>query len=132
MNRRPTKLVGVGWVLFPVAWRALLTALYAVALGALLAVDNYGVDVPVPVTLGVWMMAPAVGFLVGRWWVLLAVVGAVAGRAIGWDAGEHDGNPALWPPYVLTAIAFVGAPLLLGLALSLLWRGPASRNRGAD
>jgi len=34
-----------------------------------------------------------VGFLVGRWWVVFAVVGAIFGRAIGWDVGENDGNP---------------------------------------
>lgn len=104
-------------------WRALLTALYAATLGALMALDNFGHDVPTFLALGVWLMAPVVGFLVGRWWVLLAVGGVLAGRAIGWDPSENDGNPALWPPYVVVALAYVGGPLALGMALSLLRRG---------
>jgi hypothetical protein len=131
MNQMPTKPAGAGWVLPAVAWRALLTVLYAAAFAALMALDNYGVDVPPILAIGLWVLAPVVGFLVGRWWVLLVVVAALAGRAIGWDPSEHDGNPALWPPYVLTAIAFVGAPLLLGVVLSRLRRGSASERPAA-
>jgi hypothetical protein len=50
------------------------------------------------------------------------VLGAIAGRTIGWDPAENDGNPALWPPYVLTAFVFVGLPLLFGAACSYVWR----------
>lgn len=97
-------------------WRILLTAAYAGALGALMVLENTGMsDVPLFVA---WLAAPVVGFAVGRWWVLLAVVGALVGRTIGWDPGENDGNPALWPPYVITMAAFLGVPLLVGVALS--------------
>lgn len=68
--------------------------------------------------LALWLAAPAIGFLIGRWWVLFAVIGALAGRAIGWDSAENDGNPALWWPYVLTTIVLFGGPLLLGVLTS--------------
>jgi len=64
-------------------------------------------------------LAPLTGFLVGRWWAVLAVVGAIFGRAIGWDAGEHDGNPALWPPYVVSTLILLGVPVLVGVAISV-------------
>jgi hypothetical protein len=101
-----------------VLWRVLLTVLYAVGFGALMALENSNPgmsDAPLLVT---WLLAPLVGFLAGRWWVVFAVVGAIVGRAIGWDAGENDGNPAFWPPYVVTAIVFLGFPLLLGVWFS--------------
>jgi len=72
-------------------------------------------DVPL---LAAWLAAPAVGFAVGRWWVVFAVVGALVGRTVGWDAGENDGNPALWPPYLLVTTVSIGLPLLLGVVLS--------------
>ncbi len=103
-------------------WRILLTAFYAGVLGALMALENSNAgmsDVPL---LAAWLAAPVVGFAVGRWWVVVAVVGAVVGRAIGWDPGENDGNPALWPPYVITAAVFAGLPLLLGAGLSQVRR----------
>lgn len=99
-------------------WRILLAAFYAVALGALMALENSNPgmsDVPLLVA---WLLAPLVGFTVGRWWVVFAVVGVIVGREIGWDAGENDGNPAFWPPYVVTAIVLLGLPLLLGVVLS--------------
>jgi hypothetical protein len=63
----------------------------------------------------VWLLGPVIGFLVGRWWVVFALAGAIFGRAIGWDAGENDGNPAFWPPYVVMAIVLLGFPLFLGV-----------------
>ena len=81
-------------------------------------------DVPLVAT---WLAAPVVGFLVGRWWVLLAVAGAVMGRAIGWDPGENDGNPAFWPPYVVSAIVLFGLPLLLGVGASKIRQGARQR-----
>lgn len=104
-------------------WRVLLSALYAGVVGALMALENADPGMPDALPIAVWLAAPVVGFLVGRWWVLFAVVGALAGRTVGWDSGENDGNPALWPPYVLTAIVFLGLPLLLGVVLSQAWRG---------
>ena len=86
-----------------------------------MALDNT-VGVPDVLWLFAWLAAPVVGFLVGRWWVVFAVVGAVFGRAIGWDSGENDGNPALWPPYVITEVALIGVPLLVGVACSFLRR----------
>ena len=78
-------------------WRVLLTAAYAMAFGALLALDNTA-EVSNVLLVGAWLLAPVVGFLVGRWWVVLAVLGPIVGRAVGWDPSDHDGNPALWWP----------------------------------
>lgn len=94
-----------------------------------MALENFHAgmsDVPL---LAAWLAAPLVGFAVGRWWVLFAVVGALAGRTIGWDPGENDGNPALWPPYVITLVAYIELPLLLGVALSRLREARPRRAR---
>lgn len=112
-------------------WRVLLTAAYGIALGALLALDNFESgtsDVPLLV---LWVAAPVVGFLVGRWWVVLAVLGAMVGHVIGWDSSENDGNPALWPPYLVTMLVYLGVPLLLGAAGSRAWRSRRQRD-GAE
>lgn len=109
-------------------WRALLTVIYAVAFGALMAIENSNPgmsDVPLLIA---WLVAPVVGFLVGRWWVVFAVVGAIFGRAIGWDAGENDGNPAFWPPYVVADIIFLGLPLYLGVVFSRAWQSRRGRS----
>lgn len=98
-------------------WRVLLTAAYAVLFGALVALENFHPEMSDAPLIAVWVLAPGVGFLVGRWWVLLAFAGAVVGRAIGWDPGENDGNPALWPPYIISSIVLFGLPLLSGVAL---------------
>lgn len=103
-------------------WRVLLTALYASALGALMALENFNPGMSDTPMLAAWLVAPVIGFLVGRWWVLFAVVGALAGRAIGWDSGENDGTPALWPPYVLMTIVYLGLPLLLGVLFPQAWQ----------
>lgn len=104
-------------------WRVLLTVLYAGALGLLKALGNSDSgmsDIPL---LAVWLAGPVVGFLVGRWWVLLAVAGEIIGRAIGWNPAENDGNPAFWPPYVVWAIVFFGLPLISGVGISKIWQG---------
>lgn len=93
--------------------RIALTLLYAVALGVVMTFDNL-VDLPGVVPLAVWALAPLIGFFVARWWVVLAVLGALVGRSIGWDSAENDGNPALWPPYVIWLVVFIGVPLLCG------------------
>ena len=98
-------------------WRALLTVAYALVYGAVMALDN-SEGVSDVLLVAVWLLAPVVGFLVGRWWVVLAVLGPVLGRMIGWDAAEHDGNAALSPPYVVTLVGLVALPLLLGVWLS--------------
>jgi hypothetical protein len=105
-----------------VIWRVLLTVLYAAVTGALMAYENFHPDMSSAPYAVAWLAAPVVGFLVGRWWVVLAVLGVVAGRAIGWEPGENDGNPALWPPYVVTAFVSVGLPLLIGAGCSYAWR----------
>lgn len=113
-------------------WRVLLTALYAGVLGALMALENSDPgmsDIPL---LAAWLAAPVVGFLVGRWWVLLAVAGQVIGRAVGWDPGENDGNPAFWPPYVMSAIVLLGLPLLFGVGASRVWQGSRQRTDAAE
>ena len=97
--------------------RVALTLLYAIALGAVTALDNID-DLPAIVPLAAWALAPLVGFLVGRWWVVLAVLGALVGRPIGWDSSENDGNPALWLPYVMSFVLFIGFPLLLGVGIA--------------
>lgn len=103
-------------------WRVLLSVLYACGFGALMALENFHPGMSdFPLLIG-WLAAPIVGFLVGRWWVVFAVVGAIFGRAIGWDAGENDGNPAFWPPYMVAAIFLVGLPLFFGVGLSQIWR----------
>lgn len=98
-------------------WRALLTVLYASAFGCLLALQNVNpgaFDVP---TLVIWLVAPIVGFLVGRWWVMIAVVGVVIGPSIGWDPGENDGTSAFWWPRVVVGVISVGFSLFVGVAL---------------
>ena len=87
-----------------------------------MAIENSRPDVPDVMWLLAWLAAPVVGFLVGRWWVVFAALGMIFGRAIGWDPGENDGNPAFWPPYVVTAFISVGLPLLVGVACSYVWR----------
>lgn len=108
-------------------WRVLLTVLYAGVSGALAALENSSAEIPDALPIAVWLAAPVVAFLVGRWWVLFAVVGVLAGRVIGWDAGENDGNPALWPPYVVMIIVFLGFPLLLGVISSHAWQSRRRR-----
>jgi len=110
-------------------WRVLLAVLYAGTFGVLMALENLNPGMPDAPLLAVWLVAPVVGFLVGRWWVLFAVIGALAGRVIGWDSEANDGNPALWAPYVLTTIIFLGLPLLLGVAFSQIW--PSRRRRSS-
>lgn len=73
------------------------------------------------------VLAPVVGFLVGRWWVLLALAGTVIGHCIGWDASENDGNPALWAPYLISFVLIIGGPLMLGAAVATARR---DRRRG--
>ena len=85
--------------------------------------------IPDALFLVAWLAAPVVGFAVGRWWVLFAVVGALVGRTIGWDSGENDGNPALWPPYLLVTTVSLGLPLLLGVVFSQVRR---NRHRRAE
>jgi hypothetical protein len=104
-----------------------LTVVYAAAFGAAMAADNQGHDVAT-LLFTLWVAAPVVGFLVGRWWVVLAVIGVLAGHAIGWDRGENDGNPAFWPPFILAQIVFIGSPLGLGALASAMWR---TKNREA-
>ena len=99
-------------------WRIALTGLYAAAFGGLLAFENVNPGMSDTPLLVLWIAAPVVGLLVGRWWVLLAVVGAMIGHVVGWDAGENDGNPALWPPYLVMWPLLLGLPLCLGVAFS--------------
>lgn len=91
---------------------------YAGALAVVMALANIGPGISGAPLVVVWIVAPVVGYLVGRWWVLLALVGVLMGRTIGWDPGENDGNPALWLPYVVSSVAFFGLPLLGGVLLS--------------
>ena len=97
--------------------RVALALLYAAALGAVMALDNLA-GLSDVFLLFVWLLAPLIGFFVGRWWVVFTVLGAIVGRVIGWDASENDGNPALWPPYAVSTIILIGLPLLLGVAIS--------------
>lgn len=100
------------------AWRVFLTVLYAAALGALMALENLNPGMSDAPLLAVWLIGSVVGFLVGRWWVLAAVAGAMVGHVIGWDPGKNDGNPALWPPYLFVGSVFLGIPLFLGVVAS--------------
>jgi hypothetical protein len=100
-----------------VNWRILLTAAYGGALGALLTYENLHPEMPDALLIAGSLLAPAIGFVVGQWWVVLAVIGAVVGRAIGWDPAENDGNPAFWPPYVISSVILLGVPLLVGVAV---------------
>ncbi|HEV7399657.1 MAG TPA: hypothetical protein VGN84_05245 [Solirubrobacterales bacterium] len=108
-------------------WRILLTVLYTGVLGALMALENFHPGAFEAPLLVIWLAAPVVGFLVGRWWVVFAVVGAIFGRAIGWDVGENDGNPPFWLPYLITDIVFLGLPLYLGVVVSRLWQNRRRR-----
>jgi hypothetical protein len=98
-------------------WRVLLTAAYALACGAVMALGN-SEGVSDVLLVAVWLLAPVVGFLVGQWWVVLAVLGPLVGRMIGWGPAEHDGNSALSWPYVVTTTGLIAIPLLLGVWLS--------------
>ena len=100
----------------------LLTAAFTVACGASVAIQNSDSETGDDLLIACVFASPVVGFLVARWWVVIAVVGPVFGRTIGWDAGENDGNPALWPPYVFSTIALFGLPLAAGLALGIVGR----------
>jgi hypothetical protein len=94
---------------------------YGALFGAVTAAGNFGYDLTTSgVTL--WIAAPAVGFLAERWWVVLATIGVLAGHAIGWNSAEHDGDPALWSPFVVTQFLVVGGPLVLGAFASVLCR----------
>jgi hypothetical protein len=109
--------------------RILLTVLYSIVIGGLMVWENFDPgmsDVPLLVA---WVSAPVVGFLVGRWWVLSAVVAALVGRAIGWDPGQNDGNPALWPPYLVATSVFLGVPLLLGVVIARFREGRLDSRR---
>jgi hypothetical protein len=110
-----------------VIWRVILTVLYAGAFGAVIALENINPEMSDIPLLALWLAAPVIGFLVGRWWVVFAVVGALIGRTIGWDSGDNDGNPALWWPYLLTTIVFLGFPLLLGVVVSQTWQSRRRR-----
>lgn len=116
------------------AWRILLTVVYAIACGAVFALDNLqlwpGGEAFSLVVLAAGLV---VGFLVGRWWVLLAVLGGLIGRTIGWGEDGHDGNPALWWPYIMSTVLFFGTVLVLGLLVSVGYgsRGSASDSRSA-
>lgn len=113
-------------------WRVLLTGVYAIAWGALMALQNTYPGMSEIPLLALWLIAPIVGFAVGRWWVLIAVVAALVGRTIGWDRGENDGNPALWPPYVVSSALSLGLPLLAGLAVSQILTARRERNSDTD
>jgi hypothetical protein len=126
------KLTCCGGVRSPVIWRVLLAALYAIAFGALLALENFNPEMSDMPLLAVWLAAPVVGFLVGRWWVLLAIAGALVGRTIGWDPGENDGTPAFWWPFALTMAVLLGLPLLFGVALSQAWQDRRRRAQLSD
>jgi hypothetical protein len=110
-----------------VTWRLLLTIAYAAAVGAVLALENSDPGMSEVPILAAWLVAVVVGFLVGRPWVMLAAVGAVVGRTIGWDAGENDGNPALWPPYVVVTIIAYSLPLFIGVGVRGLWHNRRDR-----
>ncbi len=97
--------------------RVALTLFYAIVLGTVMALDNLD-DLPAFIPLAVWALAPLVGFLVGRWWVVLAVLSGLIGLTIGWDSSENDGNPALWLPYVIWFVVFFACPLLVGVAIA--------------
>lgn len=98
--------------------RIVLTLVYAIALGAMAALDNLD-DLNLFVGLGIFALAPVIGFLVGRTWVALAILGYFAGRPIGWDPSENDGASALYMPYVLTSAVFLALPLWLGVAVAI-------------
>lgn len=113
------------------AWRILLTAAYAVALGVLFASENADSGIPWFIGVAILLAALPVAFLVGRWWVLFAILGGIVGRTIGWDSAESDGNPALWWPYVVTTVVVLSVPLLAGLGLGRAWRNERQRRSAA-
>jgi hypothetical protein len=105
-----------------VSWRVILTALYGAVIGLLMALENFHPEMSSAPLLVAWLIAPVVGFLVGRWWVVAAVFGVLAGRLIGWDPAENDGAPALSPLHLLVGFAYLGIPLLFGVFCSYVWR----------
>jgi|ERR1044072_2371342 hypothetical protein len=98
-------------------WRVLLLVAYALAWGAVMALDN-SEGVSDVLFVAVWLLAPVVGFFVREWWVVLAVLGPLIGRMIGWNPAEHDGNSALSWPYVVTTAGLIAIPLFLGVWLA--------------
>jgi hypothetical protein len=107
--------------------RVVLAVLYALVLGAVMALENL-VGIPDIVQLIIWLLAPVIGYLVGRWWVVFAVIGGLIGRTIGWDSAEHDGNPALWPAYVASDVLVGGFLLLVGVGVAVARDGPRRRD----
>jgi hypothetical protein len=101
-----------------VLWRIALTVLYAGACVVEAASWNDAVDLPSWFGIGLAIGGVGVGFAVGRPWVVLAAVGGLFGRTIGWESGDHDGASALWFPYVLVTLLWFGAWLGCGFLLS--------------
>jgi hypothetical protein len=102
-------------------FRVLLTLGYAIGLGAMVVADNFNPGMSNVPMIVVWVCGLPVGFAVGRWWVLLAVVGWLVALPIGYDPADHDGNPAFWLPRVVVTTVLLAAPLFLGWIVR--WEG---------
>ena len=113
-------------------WRVFLAVAYGCALGGTMALENLHPGMSDAPLLVLWLAAPVVGFLVGRWWVLLAVAGLLIGRTIGWDPAENDGNPSLWWPYLVSSAVLLGLPLLGGAMLAAAYERRRRRASEAD
>ena len=103
-------------------WRVLLVVLYAGIVGGLFTYENFHPEMSGTPYVVAALAALVVGFVVGRWWVIMAGLGVVLGRMIGWDASENDGVPALSLLHVVGAFLFVALPLLVGAVCSYAWR----------
>lgn len=103
------------------AWRILLTVIYGSAFGAIVAGPEPEAGAGLVLLIATWSAAPPVGFVVGRWWVVLAFILVLIGTAIGGNPG-YDTPVATW--WTFTGMAMfiaVGVPLLLGVGAYRLW-----------
>ncbi len=86
-----------------------------------------------PVALTLFVLTFLVGFLVGRAWMLLALLGPIASLGYLQSTGHigPDGISPLSSPPGIAHIIWLGVLLALGIALSSFWRNTRARRSPA-
>lgn len=101
-------------------WRVLLVVVYGGAWAVLAALHNGFLGLEAPASF-LWLAAPVVGFLIGRWWALFAIFGWLVGSIVGWDEqANYDQGRLVVYFYAPFFFVWIGAPLLRGVAVSLV------------